>query len=152
MKSSPCLAEMCPYSWIMCSNYSRGLSENVIVTSLSLISQGDILLVADEFDDGWMRGIRLIDLEVGYTDFTHRTQYLWMNICEWMMYNLLNPDFICIHWFHDNGCFLLSQIGFFPASFVIQDTSPIYKLKSVDQTTKHVFVHNLCRCLYYACK
>jgi hypothetical protein len=26
--------------------------------------QGDILLVADEFDDGWMRGLRLGDLEV----------------------------------------------------------------------------------------
>ena len=26
--------------------------------------QGDIVLVADEFDDGWMRGLRLDDLEV----------------------------------------------------------------------------------------
>ena len=26
--------------------------------------QGDILLVADEFDDGWKRGLRLCDLEV----------------------------------------------------------------------------------------
>lgn len=26
--------------------------------------QGDILLVADEFSDGWMRGLRLGDLEV----------------------------------------------------------------------------------------
>lgn len=28
-------------------------------------SQGDVLLVADQFDDGWMRGLRLEDLEVG---------------------------------------------------------------------------------------
>ncbi len=27
-------------------------------------AQGDVLLVADEFDDGWMRGLRLDDLEV----------------------------------------------------------------------------------------
>ena len=26
--------------------------------------QGDILLVAEKFDDGWVRGIRMNDLEV----------------------------------------------------------------------------------------
>ena len=30
----------------------------------NLILQGDILLVADKFDDGWMRGLRQGDLEV----------------------------------------------------------------------------------------
>ncbi|XP_064405676.1 intersectin-1-like [Halichondria panicea] len=55
------------------------------------LTRGDILLVADEFDDGWMRGIRLIDLE----------------------------------------------IGFFPTSFVIQDTSPVYKLKEIKLSTEH---------------
>ena len=34
-----------------------------IVCLLSM--QGDILLVADEFEDGWVRGLRLTDLEVG---------------------------------------------------------------------------------------
>ena len=28
--------------------------------------QGDVLLVADEFNDGWMRGLRLGDLEVSH--------------------------------------------------------------------------------------
>lgn len=31
--------------------------------------QGDILLVADEFNDGWMRGLRLGDLEVAAVKF-----------------------------------------------------------------------------------
>ena len=30
------------------------------------IFQGDILLVVEEFDDAWVRGIRLRDLEVKY--------------------------------------------------------------------------------------
>ena len=30
----------------------------------TLYTQGDILLVAEQFDDGWLRGIRLSDLEV----------------------------------------------------------------------------------------
>lgn len=29
--------------------------------------QGDVLLVADEFNDGWMRGLRLGDLEVKWS-------------------------------------------------------------------------------------
>lgn len=28
------------------------------------LPQGDIVLVSEEFDDGWMRGLRLGDLEV----------------------------------------------------------------------------------------
>jgi hypothetical protein len=30
------------------------------------LTRGDILLVAEKFDDGWTRGIRMSDLEVGY--------------------------------------------------------------------------------------
>lgn len=55
------------------------------------LCRGDILLVAEEFDDGWMRGLKLEDLE----------------------------------------------IGFFPACFVAQDTSPIYKLQEINLSTEH---------------
>ncbi len=30
-----------------------------------IFPKGDILLISEEFDDGWMRGLRLSDLEVG---------------------------------------------------------------------------------------
>ena len=73
------------------------------------LSQGDILLVANEFTDGWMRGLRLSDLEV--------TIDLQLN----------NITMIEKH--HLTLYFLFTQVGFFPAGFVVEDTSPIYKLK-----------------------
>ena len=30
----------------------------------TIFSQGDILLVAEDYDDGWMRGLRLKDMAV----------------------------------------------------------------------------------------
>ena len=30
------------------------------------LTKGDILLAAEEYDDGWMRGLRLKDLEIGF--------------------------------------------------------------------------------------
>lgn len=69
-------------------------------------TQGDILLVADEFDDGWMRGLRLDDLEVSIVS----------NCCTPLS-------------FPSSSQSLTSQIGFFPTSFVANDMSPVYKLK-----------------------
>lgn len=61
------------------------------------LNKGDTLLVADEFPDGWMRGLRLGDLE----------------------------------------------IGFFPSSFVAEDSSPIYNLRELNGTTTEHFSSEL---------
>lgn len=55
------------------------------------LSKGDIILVAEEFDDGWMRGLRVLNLE----------------------------------------------IGFFPANYVAEDISPVYKLQEIKLSTDH---------------
>ena len=39
--------------------------------------QGDILLAAEEYDDGWMRGLRLKDLEV------------WEHVPIWIEYYIM---------------------------------------------------------------
>lgn len=40
------------------------LLQQKITLSPFPLPQGDIVLVSEEFDDGWMRGLRLGDLEV----------------------------------------------------------------------------------------
>lgn len=71
--------------------------------------KGDILLVAEKFDDGWVRGMRLSDLEVSAVFSSQQAHY------------------------HSGYTHLLTllkfQVGFFPENFVAEDTSPIYPLK-----------------------
>ena len=41
-----------------------GKCECVLETKTLFTLQGDIVLVSEEFDDGWMRGLKLLNLEV----------------------------------------------------------------------------------------
>ncbi len=48
---------------LLVSTGSTGSETSVVF--ILIFPKGDSLLVSEEFDDGWMRGLRLSDLEVG---------------------------------------------------------------------------------------
>ena len=49
-----------PLCFLFKTIFSHTRAHNLTTHTL----QGDVLLVADEFEDGWMRGLKLGDLEV----------------------------------------------------------------------------------------
>ena len=57
-----------------------------------------MVLVADEFDDGWMRGLRLQDLEVHEPVLSYRDDQYFMTFFFFFFFNNRLDFFLLILW------------------------------------------------------